>query len=43
MNTMITLLPIIVALTVLYAIAWHDQPARNPERERPTDPPRPPM
>ena len=31
-------LAITVVLTVLFTLAWHDQPARNPDNRPPTDP-----
>jgi len=36
-NLMVILLPIIVVLMVLFALAWRYQPARNPERKSPHD------
>ncbi len=42
MDNAITLLPIITALTVLYSPAWHNQPARNPEKQPSIDKQAPP-
>jgi hypothetical protein len=42
LDTTITLLPITVLLTVLYSLAWHNQPARNPVKELPREPQVPP-
>jgi hypothetical protein len=35
---MSTSLAITVLLTVLFTLAWHDQPARNLNKRPPTDP-----
>ena len=42
LDTTITLLPITVLLTVLYSLAWHNQPGRNPVNGSPKDPQVPP-
>ena len=42
LDSAITLLPIIGVLTVLYSLAWHNQPARNPIKEVSKDPQAPP-
>ena len=36
MNNTITLLPIMLVVTVLYALVWHDQPTGNAEKHSPT-------
>ena len=41
-DTTIALLPIIAVLTVLYSLAWHNQPARNAVKELSRDPQAPP-
>ena len=38
----ITLIPIITVLTVLYSLAWHNQPARHPVKEAAKAKQRPP-
>jgi hypothetical protein len=35
---MSTSLAITVVLTILFVLAWHDQPARNPDKRPPTVP-----
>ena len=42
MNTTITLLPIVVVFTILCALPWHNQPARNPDENPPGDKQAPP-
>jgi len=32
---MMTWLPIMVVLLVIFALGWHDQPPRNPEKKSP--------
>jgi len=32
------LLPVTLVLALLYAIGWHNQPARDPREESPTNP-----
>jgi hypothetical protein len=41
-DTAIALLPIIAVLTILYSLAWHNQPARNPNKELSKNPQAPP-
>ena len=41
-DSAIALLPIVAVLTVLYSLAWHNQPARNPVKELSIDPQGPP-